>query len=131
MSATESQAPLIVARWRGARLVIAAAAVVFAGLALAGTLAPAYAFAGFVIVSAAVWVMRATDPDVPRPFRAPMVPVVSTMGILVNGAMMFFLGPENWLRLFIWLVLGLGIYFGFSRRHSALRKQASEFADLT
>ena len=53
------------------------------------------------------------------------------MGILVNGGMMFFLGPENWLRLFIWLVLGLVIYFGFSRRHSALRKQNVEMADRT
>jgi basic amino acid/polyamine antiporter, APA family len=43
------------------------------------------------------------------------------MGILVNGAMMFSLGPENWLRLLVWLVLGLLIYFGYSRHHSALR----------
>ena len=42
------------------------------------------------------------------------------MGILVNGGMMFSLGPENWLRLFVWLILGLVIYFGYSRRHSAL-----------
>ena len=39
---------------------------------------------------------------------------------------MFFLGPENWLRLLIWLVLGLMIYFGYSRRHSALRSRAPE-----
>ena len=57
-----------------------------------------------------------------------MVPLVSTMGILVNGSMMFFLGPENWMRLFIWLVLGLMIYFGYSRRHSALRSQPAEAA---
>jgi two-component system, OmpR family, phosphate regulon sensor histidine kinase PhoR len=53
MSATEGHVPLVVARWRGARLVIAAAAVVFAGLALAGTLPVAYAVAGFAVVSAA------------------------------------------------------------------------------
>jgi basic amino acid/polyamine antiporter, APA family len=75
----------------------------------------------FVVVSAAVWILRISDPHTPRPFRAPMVPLVSTLGILVNGGMMFFLGPENWLRLFIWLVLGLMIYFGYSRRHSDLR----------
>jgi APA family basic amino acid/polyamine antiporter len=75
----------------------------------------------FVVVSAAVWLLRITDPDAPRPFRTPLVPVVSTMGIVVNGAMMFSLGPDNWIRLFIWLVLGLLIYFGYSRRHSLLR----------
>ncbi len=58
-----------------------------------------------------------------RPFRAPWVPFVSTMGILVNGGMMFSLGPENWIRLLVWLVLGLLIYFGYSRHHSALRSK--------
>jgi basic amino acid/polyamine antiporter, APA family len=75
----------------------------------------------FIVVSVAVWMLRITDPDMPRPFRAPMVPLVATLSILVNGYMMFHLGPENWLRLLIWLVLGLLIYFGYSRHHSALR----------
>jgi basic amino acid/polyamine antiporter, APA family len=79
----------------------------------------------FVIVSAAVWILRITDPDTPRPFRAPWVPFVSTMGILVNGYMMFHLGPENWLRLFVWLIVGFVIYFGYSRRHSELRRQST------
>jgi APA family basic amino acid/polyamine antiporter len=79
----------------------------------------------FVIVSAAVWILRITDPDVPRPFRAPLVPVVCTMGVLVNGGMMLSLGPENWARLFIWLGLGLLIYFGYSRHHSVLRKRSA------
>jgi APA family basic amino acid/polyamine antiporter len=78
----------------------------------------------FVIVSAAVWILRITDPDAHRPFRAPWVPFVSTMGIFVNGYMMFHLGPENWLRLFVWLILGFLIYFGYSRRHSELRRQS-------
>jgi basic amino acid/polyamine antiporter, APA family len=78
----------------------------------------------FVIVSAAVWILRITDPTAHRPFRAPWVPFVSTMGILVNGYMMFHLGPENWLRLFVWLILGFLIYFGYSRRHSELRRQS-------
>jgi APA family basic amino acid/polyamine antiporter len=78
----------------------------------------------FVIVSAAVWILRVTDPGTARPFRAPWLPFVSTMGMLVNGTMMFFLGPENWMRLFVWLVIGLGIYFGYGRHHSALRTQS-------
>jgi basic amino acid/polyamine antiporter, APA family len=76
-----------------------------------------------VIVSAAVWILRITDPDAPRPFRAPCVALVATMGILVNGYMMFSLGTENWVRLFVWLVLGLCIYFGYGRAHSVLRQR--------
>ncbi len=48
------------------------------------------------------------------------------MGILVNGYMMFSLGRENWIRLFVWLVLGLLIYFGYSRRHSVLGRRAGK-----
>jgi basic amino acid/polyamine antiporter, APA family len=80
----------------------------------------------FVVVSASVWILRITDPDSPRPFRAPWLPFVSTMGVLVNGAMMFSLGPENWIRLFVWLILGLVIYLGYSRHHSALRTRSSD-----
>jgi basic amino acid/polyamine antiporter, APA family len=75
-----------------------------------------------VVVSAAVWILRITDPGAQRPFRAPWVPFVSTMGILVNGGMMFSLGLENWIRLLAWLALGLLIYFGYSRHHSLLAR---------
>jgi basic amino acid/polyamine antiporter, APA family len=78
----------------------------------------------FVVVSASVWILRITDPDSPRPFRAPWLPFVSTMGVLVNGGMMFSLGPENWMRLFIWLIIGMVIYLGYSRHHSALRTRS-------
>ena len=53
---------------------------------------------------------------------------MSTMGVLVNGFMMFSLGTENWIRLGVWLVLGLLIYFGYSRRHSLLGKSSGESA---
>ncbi len=74
----------------------------------------------FVIVCAAVMVMRRTNPDLPRPFRTPWVPVVPILGILSNLMMMLALGWENWTRLFVWLAVGLVIYFGYSRHHSAL-----------
>ncbi len=76
----------------------------------------------FVVVSAAVWILRITDPGRSVPLR-PWVPFVSTMGILVNGGMMFSLGVENWIRLLVWLVLGLLIYFGYSRHHSLLARR--------
>jgi len=84
-----------------------------------------------VVVSASVWVLRITDPDIPRPFRAPWIPFVSTMGILVNGGLMFWLGKDNWIRLLAWLVVGLVIYIGYSRRHSALGKARAEQAAET
>jgi basic amino acid/polyamine antiporter, APA family len=116
--------------WKSTILVgvVVAAAAALAPLEFLADLVSIGTLFAFVIVSAAAWIMRVTDPEAPRPFRAPMVPLVSTMGILVNGSMMFFLGPENWLRLFIWLVLGLLVYFGYSRRHSALRSREPELS---
>jgi basic amino acid/polyamine antiporter, APA family len=118
--------------WKSTILVgiVVAAAAALAPLEFLADLVSIGTLFAFVVVSAAVWIMRVTDPDTPRPFRAPLLPLVSTMGILVNGGMMFFLGPENWLRLFVWLVLGLIIYFGYSRRHSGLRARPAATADL-
>src|SRR5438128_3023468 len=75
----------------------------------------------FVIVSIAVLVLRRTNPGQPRPFRTPWVPFVPIMGVLSNGYMMYKLGIVNWLRLIIWLIIGLVIYFTYSRRHSRLQ----------
>jgi APA family basic amino acid/polyamine antiporter len=76
----------------------------------------------FVVVCAAVLVMRRSQPDLPRPFRTPWVPVVPIRGIGTNLLLMFALGWENWLRLFVWLGIGLAIYFGYSRHHSVLAR---------
>ena len=105
--------------------VVVAAAAALAPLEFLADLVSIGTLFAFVVVSAAVWVLRITDPDTPRPFRTPLVPLVSTMGILVNGGMMFSLGPDNWIRLLVWLVLGLLIYFGYSRRHSVLRAEGA------
>lgn len=74
----------------------------------------------FVIVCIAVMVLRSTNPDQPRPFRTPLVPVVPILGILFNGYMMYKLGWINWARLILWLVIGLVIYFTYSRHHSRI-----------
>jgi basic amino acid/polyamine antiporter, APA family len=108
--------------------VVVAAAAAFAPLTFLADLVSIGTLFAFIIVSGAVWLLRISDPHTPRPFRAPWIPFVSTMGVLVNGFMMFSLGVENWIRLAIWLVLGLLIYFGYSRRHSLLRGGASELA---
>jgi APA family basic amino acid/polyamine antiporter len=119
--------------WKSTILVgiFVAAAAALAPLGFLADMVSIGTLFAFVVVSAAVWILRITDPAMPRPFRAPLVPVVSTLGILVNGGMMFFLGPENWLRLLVWLVLGLVIYFGYSRRHSALRSRAPETTPIS
>ena len=74
----------------------------------------------FVIVCAAVLIMRVSDPDAKRPFKAPLMPLTAILGILLCLMLMFSLPSENWLRLFVWLVLGFAIYFGYGRYHSKL-----------
>ena len=56
----------------------------------------------------------------------PLVPVVSTLGILVCGAMIYGLGKETWIRLIVWLVIGLVIYFGYGRSHSKIAGLGSQ-----
>lgn len=77
----------------------------------------------FVVVCAAVLIMRKTNPDQPRPFRCPLVPLVPILGIGACLVLMFSLPAANWIRLFAWLGLGLVIYFTYGRRHSILGKE--------
>jgi APA family basic amino acid/polyamine antiporter len=79
----------------------------------------------FSIVCAAVLVLRIKRPEAPRPFRCPLVYVVAPLGILVNVMLMLFLPLETWIRLVVWLVLGLIIYFSYGIRRSVLARTAS------
>lgn len=79
----------------------------------------------FVIVCVAIMVLRRTNPDQPRPFRTPLMPIVPILGILFNGYMMYKLGWVNWARLIIWLAIGLVVYFGYSRKHSNVQRGVS------
>src|ERR671927_332120 len=74
----------------------------------------------FVIVCSAVIVMRRTNPNANRPFRAPFVPLIPILGIFTCLLLMFSLPYENWVRLIIWLVIGLAIYFLYGRKHSVM-----------
>ena len=76
----------------------------------------------FVIVCAAVLIMRKTNPDAERPFRAPLVPLVPILGIATCLLLMFSLPAENWLRLLVWLLIGFVIYFLYGRRHSVMAR---------
>ncbi len=84
----------------------------------------------FVIVCAAVLVMRRTNPNAERPFRVPFVPVTPILGILSCLLLMFSLPSHNWVRLFVWLAIGLVIYFAYGRRHSVMAKYTKDQAAL-
>jgi APA family basic amino acid/polyamine antiporter len=79
----------------------------------------------FVLVCAGVWLLRVRRPELPRAFRVPAVPVVSTLGVVVCGLMIVGLGWTNWLRLFVWLAIGLVFYFSYGRSHSLLRREGA------
>ena len=79
----------------------------------------------FVVVCAAVLIMRRTHPTAERPFRAPLGTFVPVAGIVTCMILMFSLPPENWLRLIVWLAIGLVIYFAYSRHHSVMSRIAA------
>jgi basic amino acid/polyamine antiporter, APA family len=80
----------------------------------------------FVMVCVSVLIMRFTNPQANRPFRAPFGLVVPILGVATCLLLMFSLPGENWLRLLIWLLIGFVIYFGYGRRHSVLGKQLAK-----
>ncbi|WP_126970637.1 amino acid permease [Gynurincola endophyticus] len=74
----------------------------------------------FMLVCAAVIILRKSNPELPRQFKVPLVPFLPILGIVACGVMIFGLGWENWVRLAVWLALGFLIYFGYSKKHSKL-----------
>ena len=76
----------------------------------------------FIIVCAGVWVLRVGGTEVKRAFVTPWVPFTPIMGIVISAAMMYSLATATWLRLVIWLVIGLIIYFLYSRKHSKVQQ---------
>ncbi len=76
----------------------------------------------FVIVSAGILILRKKEPNAPRGFHTPWVPVVPVLGIIVCLGQMLFLPFDTWIRLIVWMVLGFGIYFTYGIRHSKVRK---------
>jgi APA family basic amino acid/polyamine antiporter len=76
----------------------------------------------FVIVSAGIWVLRRRSPELVRPFRTPLVPLVPMLSIVICGLMMYWLPRDTWLRLIIWMAVGIAIYFLYGRHHSRVAK---------
>ena len=78
----------------------------------------------FVLVSAGVWIMRHLQPDVHRPFRTPLVPLVPILGMFVCGLMIISLDHRTQMVAGVWMLIGLAIYFAYGRTHSKLNEQA-------
>ena len=78
----------------------------------------------FALVCASVLALRIARPEVHRPFRCPLVWVVAPLGALVNVLMMLFLPLDTWIRLAVWLALGMVFYFSYGARHSSLNAKS-------
>ena len=76
----------------------------------------------FSVVCAGIVIMRKKRPDLPRPFRTPMVPAVPVLGVLVNFGLMAGLGAITWGAFLLWMLIGLAVYFSYSRSHSSLQR---------
>ena len=108
-------------------IVTGVAATVIGGifpLALLGELVSIGTLFAFVIVCVAIPILRYKQPNLVRTFRTPWVPLVPILGILICGAQMAGLPKDTWMRLIVWMGIGLVIYFGYSRHHSKLNQAA-------
>ena len=74
----------------------------------------------FILVCAGIWVMRKKMPELPRSFKTPFVPLVPILGILTCLFMMAFLPPDTWIRLILWMLIGLDIYLVYGAKNSHL-----------
>jgi basic amino acid/polyamine antiporter, APA family len=77
----------------------------------------------FVLVCIGVWILRRKRPDLDRPFRTPLVPLVPILGVLACGGLMATLPGDTWIRLLVWLLIGFVIYFTYGAKHSHLQRE--------
>jgi APA family basic amino acid/polyamine antiporter len=80
----------------------------------------------FVVVSIGILVLRRTEPDRPRPFRTPWVPLLPLLAAGGSFWLMAALPSATWIRFLIWLGMGLVVYFGYSRHHSRVGRSPAE-----
>jgi APA family basic amino acid/polyamine antiporter len=96
----------------------------FAGLvpiSIVGEMTSIGTLLAFVLVCIGIIVLRKREPNLPRPFKTPWVPVVPILGIITCLVMMFSLPLGTWIRLGVWMVIGLVIYFSYGKKNSKVR----------
>ncbi len=94
----------------------------FVPIGVLGELVSIGTLLAFVIVSAGTWILRRRRPDLVRPFKTPWVPFVPIMGVLVSAGLMASLPAATWIRLILWLIVGMAVYFGYGRSHSRVQR---------
>ena len=105
-------------------MITGVAAIIISGISpinLLGELVSIGTLLAFTIVCAGILVLRYTNPDIERPFKTPFFPYVPIMGILVCLYLMSGLPWHTWERLIIWMIIGVAIYFLYSKNHSKIR----------
>ena len=105
--------------------IVAAVVAGFFPIGLLGELVNIGTLFAFVIVCAGVMVLRYRRPNIPRPFRTPWVPVVPILGIVFCTGLMASLPPDTWIRLIVWMAIGLVIYFAYGKGHSRIGNDPS------
>ncbi len=85
----------------------------------------------FVVACIGIIIMRRTQPDLPRPFRTPLVPLVPILGVLINLGLMAGLGAITWIAFLVWMSIGLVVYFAYSRHTSNLQKPQGAFTSAS
>ena len=104
-------------------------AAIVAGLfpiGLLGQLVSIGTLLAFVIVCAGVWILRVRSPEIPRAFKTPLVPLVPILGIISCFGLMAGLPKDTWIRLIIWLAIGLVVYFAYSKSHSHIGRGGTD-----
>ncbi len=101
----------------GVIVMIAAATI---PISIAGELCSIGTLFAFAVVSAGVLYLRITQPEIERPFRAPAIWFTGPMGVITSLVLMLTLAPDTWIRLVVWMIIGLLIYFLYGKDHSVL-----------
>jgi APA family basic amino acid/polyamine antiporter len=79
----------------------------------------------FVLVCLGLWILRRVQPDLKRPFRTPLVPLVPILGVIFCLYLMASLPGVTWLRFFVWMAAGFAIYFSYGRFHSRIELEGA------
>jgi APA family basic amino acid/polyamine antiporter len=89
---------------------------------IAGDLTSFGTLFAFVLVSAGIWILRRAEPNLERPFKTPLVPLVPLLGILVCAGMIIALDMNTLAAAGLWMIVGFGVYFLYGKKHSKLNK---------